>query len=467
MRSRLAIISAIAIALIATATIAVYLTRDRWIAHDVPLAESSASPPSGGTSTLGKVIVSEQAQKNLEIVAKPLKVETYWKAISVPGMVVDRPGVSDREIVAPAIGTLSQILHVPGDTVQPGETLFILKLLSDAVQQSETGLYKATQELKIAESQRQRLVAAGQGVAGYRLIEVENEIMLLHTSIEAYRYELSNHGLSDTDINGVTEGRFVAEIPITAPQNAGSENASLVEPASRGFELQKLAVGVGQQVQAGDSLCTLANHEALAIEGRAFRNETPLLERSLKEGWPVEVDFQEEGLVDWPTVESVYPIQHISSVVDPTTRTFSFLLQLTNQFKPVSSNGGEKVIWRFRPGQKVRLRVRVEKLDNVFVLPADAVVRDGAEAYVFTQNVNTFERKSIHLVHQDRDFAVVANDGTLQTYAKGHETITLAAVVRGAAPQLNRMMRTGSAAVPKGYHIHADGSLHKNEDEGK
>jgi multidrug efflux pump subunit AcrA (membrane-fusion protein) len=231
--------------------------------------------------------------------------------------------------------------------------------------------------------------------------------------------------------------------------------------------MQKLAVGVGQQVQAGDSLCTLANHEALAIEGRAFRNETPLLERSLKEGWPVEVDFQEEGLVDWPKVESAYPIQHISSTVDPTTRTFSFLLQLANQSRPVSGNGGEKLIWRFRPGQKVRLRVRVDRLENVFVLPADAVVRDGAEAYVFTQNVNTFERKSIHVVYQDRDFAVVANDGTLQTYAKGNETITLAAVVRGAAAQLNRMMRTGSAAVPKGYHIHADGSLHKNEDEGK
>jgi hypothetical protein len=63
--------------------------------------------------------------------------------------------------------------------------------------------------------------------------------------------------------------------------------------------------------------------------------------------------------------------------------------------------------------------------------------------------------------------AVIANDGTLPTYLKNSESVTLAAVVRSAAAQLNRMMRTGPTAVPKGYHIHADGSLHKNEDEGK
>ena len=41
-------------------------------------------------------------------------------------------------------------------------------------------------------------------------------------------------------------------------------------------------------------------------------------------------------------------------------------------------------------------------------------------------------------------------------------------VVQGGAAQLNRMVKAGGAsAVPKGYHIHADGSLHKNEDEGK
>jgi hypothetical protein len=131
------------------------------------------------------------------------------------------------------------------------------------------------------------------------------------------------------------------------------------------------------------------------------------------------------------------------------------------------------MLWRFRPGQKVRVLVRVERLDNVFVLPAAAVARDGPEAFVFLQNVNTFERKPVHVLHQERDRVVIANDGSLETYTKAgaaareKEVWTTVAVVQTAAAQLNRMAKAGSAAVPKGYHVHADGSLHKNEDEGK
>ena len=41
-------------------------------------------------------------------------------------------------------------------------------------------------------------------------------------------------------------------------------------------------------------------------------------------------------------------------------------------------------------------------------------------------------------------------------------------VTQGAAAQLNRLAKAGtSGGAPKGYHIHADGSLHKNGDEGR
>jgi hypothetical protein len=94
-------------------------------------------------------------------------------------------------------------------------------------------------------------------------------------------------------------------------------------------------------------------------------------------------------------------------------------------------------------------------------------VREGPEFFVFTQNVNTFERKSVHVLFQDHGQVVIANDGTLPTYVRHNARWTIAAVVRGAAAQLNRMTKAGASGVPKGYHIHADGSLHKNEDEGK
>ncbi len=116
------------------------------------------------------------------------------------------------------------------------------------------------------------------------------------------------------------------------------------------------------------------------------------------------------------------------------------------------------MLWRFRPGQKLRVLVRVERLENVLVLPAEAVAHDLAEAYVFTQNVNTFVRKPVRVLAEDREHAVVANDGSLPAGVF---------VVQNAAAQLNRMTKSKTSSdLPEGYHIHADGSLHKNADEG-
>src|SRR5262249_48619858 len=166
------------------------------------------------------------------------------------------------------------------------------------------------------------------------------------------------------------------------------------------FEVQEVKVELGQQVQAGQTLCVLANHQVLAVEGRAFRDETPLLERSVKEGWPVEVDFQEDPAAGWPPLGQTFYIRHLANTIDPVNRTFAFLMPLENRSRVVEQEGRTQMLWRFRPGQKVRVLVRVERLDNVFVLPAEAVARDGAEAFVFTQNVNTFERKPVRVLAQ-------------------------------------------------------------------
>jgi hypothetical protein len=191
------------------------------------------------------------------------------------------------------------------------------------------------------------------------------------------------------------------------------------------------------------------------------------LERSVQQGWPVELDFREEADGGWPPLKQEFPIRYIANTIDPENRTFAFLMPLENQYKTVNHGDRTQILWRFRPGQKVLVHVRMDKLDNVFVLPADAVVMEGADAYVFTQNVNTFERKSVQVLFRDRDQVVVANDGSLPTYVKGRERLTIPAIARTAAAQLNRMTKAGASGAPKGYHIHADGSLHKNEDEAK
>jgi hypothetical protein len=126
---------------------------------------------------------------------------------------------------------------------------------------------------------------------------------------------------------------------------------------------------------------------------------------------------------------------------------------LTNQSRSFESSGKTLLLWRYRPGQKVRLNVKVEELDNVFVLPTDAVVREGPEVYVFRQNGDLFERKPVRVVYQDRRHVVIANDGSVPPGLF---------VARNGATQINRVLKAGTGALPPGFHMHADGTIHSN-----
>lgn len=465
MRLRFPMKPLLAIALLAGLAVPAFFTRQYWLRQH---ATPAGSFPEGTEVVVptGKVLLTDQAIANLGLNAKAVQPRTYWKTIQVPGMVVDRPGHSDRGVVAPAIGVVARINYFPGDTVRSGDMLFTLKLLSESLHLTQTDLFKATQDITLAQVQRKRLAASGGAIPEARLIEVDNQITRLHVAVKAYRQELLNRGFGPDLIDGIAEGKFVSEISIAVPPRpteAKPLTTALVKqtaagPAAPTFEVQELKVDLGQQVQAGQTLCVLSNHQSLAIEGRAFRDETPLLERSVKEGWPVEVDFQEDVAAGWPALDQTFRIRHLANNIDPVNRTFAFRMSLENQSRVVEEDGRTQMLWRFRPGQKVRVLVRVGKLDNVFVLPAEALARDGPEAFVFTQNVNTFERKSVRVLHQDRQHVVLANDGSL---------VPGSFVVQNAAAQLNRMAKSQSSSVPKGYHVHADGSLHKNEDEGK
>ncbi|CAN5280089.1 efflux RND transporter periplasmic adaptor subunit [soil metagenome] len=432
---------------------AAFIMRERWLPLFERHSEQKTERPSASDSTtITKVLLSDQAIANLNLVAKPVQPQTWWKSTTIPGMIVDRPGRSDRGVVAPATGVITAILHVPGESVKPGQALFTLKLFSESLHLTQTELFKATQDRQLSVMKLARLEEARGTVPAVQITEVENQITRLDTVIRAYRQELQVRSLTTEQIDGITAGKFITEIPINVPPRQTGDTSD--SP----LEVQELKVELGQQVQAGQTLGIVANHEWLTIEGRAFSDETPLLERSVNEHWPVEVDFQENPAAAWSSMSREFQIQHLANTIDPMLRTFAFQLPLSNQSRTVESQGRSQMLWRFRPGQKVRLHVRVEKLENVFVLPSDAVTRDGPEVFLFTQNVNTFERKSVRVLAEDQQQVVIANDGML---------VPGTFVVQSAAAQLNRMAKAASNSVPKGYHVHADGSLHKNEDEGK
>lgn len=439
-----------------------------------PQQESSTAAvdaPAGEIAEEQTVLeISQQARKNLSLVSKAVRPQSYWRTVVIPGEVADRPGLSDRNVTSPAVGVVTAVHAYPGDTLRPGEPMFSLRLFSEYLQLTQTQLFKARQEIEIVQAEIDRLSSAVStgAVSRSRMIELQSEISRQNTLLQAARQELLTRGLTPEQVQQIESGTFVSTVDVVAPpvQDSGAvanptaareiQHVTFVDASQQdlsiAYEVQGLAVAMGQQVQAGQLLGNLSNHQLLYIVGHAFKREAKFLERAAQERRPIEVEFADDEAESWPELSQTFNIRHLANSIDTDSRTFDFYIPLTNQSRAYGDKGRVFMVWRFRPGQRARIHVPVERFDDVFVLPAEAVVRDGPEAYVFRQNGDLFKRFPVHVLHEDRRSVVIANDGSITAGAY---------FAQNSAASLNRVLKSQSASGEQpGMHVHADGTVH-------
>lgn len=437
--------------------------QDQWKSSLRPTVAANAAEAGGRPMQEVKVLqLSPQARGNLGLVSRPARLQSYWRTILVPGEITDRPGVSDRGVTAPAVGVVTQVHAFPGDTVHPGDRLFTLRLLSEYIQNTQLELFKSARETELITETRERLGKVTEGVIPQaRLIELDQQLRRQQAARQGYRQDLLTRGLNEEQIADVTEGKFVASIDVVAPPPlrrsaapTSEDGETLVDDRSNSlaYEVQELKVDLGMQVQAGQLLGVMANHHSLYVEGHAFKREAPYLERAAQQRWPINIEFAEDDPSSWPALAQTFEIHHLANSVDRVSRTFDFFIPLTNQSRSYDKDARTFVVWRFRPGQRVRLHIPVEELKDVIVLPAGAIVREGPEAYVFRQNGDLFDRRPVRVLHEDRLHVVLANDGSV---SPGWF------LAQGSAASLNRVLKAQAASgVPAGMHVHADGTVH-------
>jgi len=451
--------------------VTVWLFRDRLFIGNANPETAQGIKPKESTEKQTVLEISAQARKNLSLVAKPAKTQTYWRTVLIPGEIADRPGVSDRGVTSPAVGIVTAIHAFPGDTMRPGDSLFTVRLFSEYLQSTQTQLFKATQEALLAKAQVDRVTeAAGSGaVSQVRLIELQNEVSRQNTLVQASRQDLLTRGLSPDQVRQVEGGTFVSTIDVATPPliqldaSASQVDQDMVRPVSfetsaepngkdLAYEVQELSVELGQQVQAGQLLAKLSNHQSLQIVGHAFKREASFLEQAAQEGRPIEIEFAEEDNQRWPELNQTFEIRHLSNTIDADSRTFGFYIPMTNQSRSYEKSGRKFLVWRFRPGQRVRIHVPVEQYDDVFVLPSEAVVHEGPETYVFRQNGDLFKRFSVHVLHEDRRSCLIANDGSIPPGSF---------LAQSSAASLNRVLKAQTASGEQpGLHVHPDGTSH-------
>jgi multidrug efflux pump subunit AcrA (membrane-fusion protein) len=219
------------------------------------------------------------------------------------------------------------------------------------------------------------------------------------------------HGMSDDQVAEIRKSRqLLKSLTIRAPEHAhDSGNCG----GDHLFHVHSIAVSKGEQVDAGQELCVLADHCELLVEGRAFEDDAARLRQAAKENWDVAATL----LVGDGGKEKIDGLKllYLADKIDPESRAFHCYLRLPNQIEldKKSPTGHRFLEWRYKPGQRLELRVPVEHWTKRIVLPVDAVVEEGAEIYVYRQNGDNFERVPVHAEYRDRKNVVVANDGSL------------------------------------------------------
>ena len=392
--------------------------------------------------------LSKSAQGNIGLHLTRIELRPFERTMTVPGMVVERPGWSVLEVTAPMTGVVTRIYPIQGEAVQPGQPLFEVRLTHEDLLQVQTEFLRTIEELDVIGREVARLekVSADGVIAGKTLLERKYEQQKQEAALRAQRQALLLHGLSSEQVDKIVATRTLLQ-SLTIYVPAREEPASSGDPV-RHLQVQQLKVGQGKHVNAGDTLCTLVDHHELYIEGMAFEQDIRAINRTASAGRKVSAVFGSKSTQDEETVPELH-ILYLDDKVEQQSRAFHFYVTLPNRVarQDKSPDGRGFVYWQFKPGQRTQVRIPVEQWTNRIVLPVEAVAQDGAEAYVFEFNDDHFDRRPVHVEYRDQDWVVIANDGDLRLGAT-------VAVSSAHQVQLALKNKSGGGVDPHAGHNH-------------
>jgi hypothetical protein len=291
-------------------------------------------------------------------------------------------------------------------------------------------------DVERSEQARRKQISSSVATPKY-ILESQYEVDKLEAVLKAERHSLQLHGLSDEQIDKIVDERIlIREMKVLVPflhadssvhdegetERRPQTQTSLEESGeehddhplqSKQFVVSQLNVQPGEAVLTGQTLCVLTDYSELYVEGRAFEQDADEIIKADNEHRRVTAFPEQPGSGSPSGVEQL-PIVHVANEIDRDSRALHFYVNLKNEIVREKPRGDHKfVTWRYKPGQRMQLRVPVEQWDNVIVLPVDAIAQEGPEAYVFVENGDHFDRRPVHVKYRDQRDAVIANDGSV------------------------------------------------------
>ena len=167
--------------------------------------------------------LTAQAIKNLGLTPeylRPIELSTYRRSITVPSVIVAKPGRSQVVVASPLNGVVTHVHAVTGQAVMPGELLMEVRLTYEELVDKQTEYLKTLSELEVENREIVRLEEATRSgaVSGKSLLERRYAKEKLDALLRAQREALRMHGLSDRQIEQIgTNGRLLQELKVMVP----------------------------------------------------------------------------------------------------------------------------------------------------------------------------------------------------------------------------------------------------------
>ena len=428
------------------------------------------------------VRLSEQARGTIGLRTAEVSPSTFDRSITVPGVVTERPGRSVLQVAAPMSGIVTDIFVTEGEAVAPGDPLFVLRLTHQDLVRAQTEFLTTREALDVESREVARLAGLPSGlVARTRVLDREYEKQKLEGRLKAQRQSLLLHGLTPQQVDRIVETRdLVYEVRVDVPEpHRVDEEGHLVQHAVAGgaeagtatpdgfapavppdpghdhepppLSVERLTARAGRAVEAGEPLAVLNDLRTLRVEGRAFESDARAIARAVREELPVEIRSADASNRGGEADVAELRIDYVANRVDSESRALLFYVLLPNERLADDAGlpglGKTPRPWRFKPGQRVRLRVPVERFEDAIVLPIEAVAEAGTERFAFVEREGGFERRPVRVAFRDESRVVIAADGSL---APG-ETVAVT-----AAHQLQMALKNagGGGADPHAGHGH-------------
>ena len=404
------------------------------------------------------VFLNEAAYRNLKLRIRPVKLFSGKHHMQVPGEIVEKPGHSDHALASPVNGIVTEVYALPGQAIRPNDALFKLQVVDEPLATAQLNLLNTIARLETVSSELTRIspLAESGTVLGRKKLELEYEQNELQLKQRLYEQELEVRGLDETQVAAIKkEKELIRELIVRMPEDShtvtpdagepheGSEdNASdTLRPVSNStssrdweYTVEELKVFPGKSVVRGDDLCHVAYHTTLYIEGQVFEDELPYvlgLGEGEKKDWTVSAVL---GTPDSGQLVENLRVHYVDNHVDPESQTYSFFVPLKNEVvrDTVDDEGRRFRTWKYKPGQRVHLRVPTTPYKNKIVLPRSAVATEGANVYVFREFVHDdaeadghghshagaveieLQRVGVIAEYQDSNSIFIAADGDLR-----------------------------------------------------